>query len=64
MHEFAAGIPAYDVFFKGFFAAFGHLETTFPDWVYGVLAGLALLVTSACSGHGLPRPKPTECRSA
>jgi Dolichyl-phosphate-mannose-protein mannosyltransferase len=44
MHDFATGIPAYDVYFKGFFAAFGHLETTFPRWVYGVLAAVSVLL--------------------
>ena len=44
MHDFAAGLPVYDVYFKGFWAAFGHVETTFPGWVYGVLAALSVLV--------------------
>jgi Predicted membrane protein (DUF2142) len=43
MHTLATGIPAYDVFFKGFFASFGHLETNFPAWVYRVLAAMSLL---------------------
>jgi hypothetical protein len=43
MHDFATGLPLYDVYFKGFWATFGHLETTFPGWVYGVLAGLSVL---------------------
>jgi hypothetical protein len=42
MHDFWPGIPAYDVFFKGFFAAFGHLEVTFPGWVYRSLAVVSL----------------------
>jgi 4-amino-4-deoxy-L-arabinose transferase-like glycosyltransferase len=36
------GLPVYRVYFEGFWASFGHLETTFPGWVYGVLAGVSV----------------------
>ena len=44
--------PLYDLFFKGFWADFGHLEIDFPGWVYGILiavsvAVLALVVLAA-----------------
>jgi 4-amino-4-deoxy-L-arabinose transferase-like glycosyltransferase len=44
--------PLYDLFFKGFWADFGHLEIAFPGWVYGILivasiAVLALVVLAA-----------------
>jgi 4-amino-4-deoxy-L-arabinose transferase-like glycosyltransferase len=44
--------PLYDLFFKGFWADFGHLEIDFPGWVYGILiacsiAVLALIVLAA-----------------
>ena len=45
-------LPVYEVFFKGFWADFGHLEIDFPGWVYAVLlvfsvAVLATLVLAA-----------------
>ncbi len=44
--------PLYDLFFKGFWADFGHLEIDYPGWVYGILiacsvAILALVVLAA-----------------
>jgi hypothetical protein len=46
--RFAGAPPAYDVFFKGFWATFGHLDTKFAPGVYGFLlaasaAGVALM---------------------
>jgi hypothetical protein len=45
-------LPVYEVFFKGFWADFGHLEIDFPGWVYVVLlvssvAVLAVLALTA-----------------
>jgi hypothetical protein len=50
--RFAGAPPAYDVYFKGFWANFGHLDTKFPSWVYGVLlaasvAGVMMIVAAA-----------------
>ena len=44
--------PLYDLFLKGFWADFGHLEIDYPGWVYGILiaasvAVLALVVMAA-----------------
>jgi hypothetical protein len=36
--RFAGLPPVYDVYFKGFWANFGHLDTKFDPWVYAVLA--------------------------
>jgi hypothetical protein len=50
--RFAGAPPVYDVYFKGFWANFAHLDTKFAPWVYGLLlaagAGvLALLAVAA-----------------
>ena len=43
--------PVYGVFFKGFWADFGHLDTEFPSWVYALLAaGTALVVALLALG--------------
>jgi hypothetical protein len=45
MHDLFLGyLPAYDVFFRGFWANFGHLDTSFPLRVYRWLLGLCVLV--------------------
>jgi 4-amino-4-deoxy-L-arabinose transferase-like glycosyltransferase len=40
-------LPAYDIWLKQGWAAFGWLEVKFPNWVYGVLAGLSLTALTA-----------------
>jgi 4-amino-4-deoxy-L-arabinose transferase-like glycosyltransferase len=35
-------VPAWDIYFRGFWADFAHLDTAFPDWVYAVLALVSL----------------------
>ena len=43
--------PVYEVFFKGFWADFGHLEIDFPGWVYTVLLVSSVAVLAAlCAG--------------
>jgi 4-amino-4-deoxy-L-arabinose transferase-like glycosyltransferase len=49
--RFAGAPPAYDVFFKGFWANFGHLDTKFAPWVYQLLfaasaAGASMIVVA------------------
>jgi hypothetical protein len=49
--KFAGPPPAYDVFFKGFWANFGHLDTKFDPGVYRVLlaasvAGVGLIAAA------------------
>ena len=46
---FLAGPPVYRVFFVGFWADFGHLDTKFPGWVYVLLlvASVAALGAAA-----------------
>jgi 4-amino-4-deoxy-L-arabinose transferase-like glycosyltransferase len=52
MHNFnplpegSFAIPAYDIFFKGFWADFGSLDAVFPDWVYGVLLVASIGIVS------------------
>jgi hypothetical protein len=36
--RFAGAPPVYDVYLKGFWANFGHLDTEFAPWVYRMLA--------------------------
>jgi hypothetical protein len=45
---FSGELPVYDIYFRGFWANFGHLDTRFPEGVYQVLlavcvAGLGLV---------------------
>jgi hypothetical protein len=43
MHDrFAGTPPVYDVYFKGFWADFGHVDTTFGAWVYRLLAAACM----------------------
>jgi hypothetical protein len=45
----AHGLPLWSVWIKTGFAAFGWLEVTFPDWVYGLLTAIALLALLAAA---------------
>jgi 4-amino-4-deoxy-L-arabinose transferase-like glycosyltransferase len=36
--------PLYDLFFKGFWGDFGHLEIDYPGWVYGILIACSIAV--------------------
>jgi 4-amino-4-deoxy-L-arabinose transferase-like glycosyltransferase len=46
-HSVAPTLPAWDILFKGAWAAFGWLEVLFPTWVY-----LVLLVVSGAAAVG------------
>ena len=50
------GLPAYNVYFKGFWATFGHLDTKFDGWVYTLLA-LAAAATVALAALTLWRAR-------
>jgi len=45
----ASSIPAYDVWLKTGWAAFGWLEVRFPEWVYALLAAASALVAAAAA---------------
>jgi hypothetical protein len=49
--RFSGAPPVYDVYFKGFWANFGHLDTKFAPWVYSLLlaAGLGVLALLAAA---------------
>ena len=40
-------LPAWDIYFRGFWADFAHLDTQFPGWVYFVLGALCLAALPA-----------------
>jgi hypothetical protein len=51
MTEQQAGLPLYNVWFKGLIGRFGWLDTTFPEWAYTLAAGLfgAVLALAAAA---------------
>jgi hypothetical protein len=51
MTEQQAGLPLYNVWFKGVIGRFGWLDTTFPAWAYGLGAGVfgAVLALAAAA---------------
>ena len=40
-------VPAWDIYFRGFWADFAHLDTVFPNWVYVVLGLVSLCALPA-----------------
>jgi hypothetical protein len=40
-------LPAWDIYFRGFWADFAHLDTQFPGWVYFVLAAFCVAAVPA-----------------
>jgi hypothetical protein len=58
MHDLQAGIPLYNVWFKGFIGRYGWLDTTFAAAVYPI-ALAALVAVLALAGAGLWRARAT-----
>jgi hypothetical protein len=51
-HDFFSGDPPfYEIFFKGFWANFGHLDTQFPDGVYTGLAFVTVAGVGLAGGY-------------
>jgi Dolichyl-phosphate-mannose-protein mannosyltransferase len=49
--------PLYDLFLKGFWADFGHLEIVYPGWVYGIVIAFSVLIL-ALVGVAAVRARP------
>jgi hypothetical protein len=61
MTELQAGLPVYNVWFKGLIGRYGWLDTTPPEWTYSVAAAIFAVIV-ALAGAGLWRARAALVR--